>query len=255
MARVTAPAVDDMVEFAVDGRTVKVMSRSADDVDRLDRMFELQPNPTWSDTSPLTDDDIAGVVRGLIDVRSAKGRPIQIVGVTPGAASAFPDDPRISVVPVEQVWFSLPGTPDGLTLHMDERGDGHLYALGEDRIRLGSEGMWWIVTRIIEALEDPQTVSTWPRFLTVAGSLGGPAAQATLQYTETGICVAWRRLQSGVVGSVIAWQELSPERAQGWLNMLRPMLADLERRRVHRQRLLPARTAERWARVLERWID
>jgi hypothetical protein len=37
--------------------------------------------------------------------------------------------------------------------------------------------------------------------------------------------------------------------------MLQPILADLEQRRVHRQRLLPARTAERWAYALERWGD
>jgi hypothetical protein len=115
--------------------------------------------------------------------------------------------------------------------------------------------MWWIVTRLIEALEDPQTVSAWPRFMTVAGSLGGPATQASLQYSETSICVVWRRLESGVVGDVLAWQELSHERAQGWLNMLRPILFDLEQRPVHRHRLLPARTAERWARALERWSD
>jgi hypothetical protein len=136
---------------------------------------------------------------------------------------------------------------------MDERGNGHLHALGQDRMRLGSNGMWWIVTRMIEALEDPQTVSYWPRFLTVAGVLGGPATQASLQYSDTGICLAWRRLQSGVVGDVLAWQELSHDRAQGWLSMLRPVLVELEQRRVHRQQLLPARTAERWVRALERW--
>ena len=94
----------------------------------------------------------------------------------------------------------------------------------------------------------------WPRFLTVAGSLGGPATQASLQYSETGVCVVWRRLESGDVGDVLAWQELSHERAQGWLSMLRPMLARPGAAAgVHRHRLLPARTAERWANALERW--
>ena len=87
----------------------------------------------------------------------------------------------------------------------------------------------------------------------MAGVLGGPAAQASLQYSDTGICLAWRRLQSGMVGDVLAWQELSHERAQGWLSMLRPVLAELEQREVHRQQLLPARTAERWAHAVERW--
>ena len=252
MARVHALAVEDMLEYKVGGKTVRVMARPADD-DQLARLFELQPSPKWNDASPLTDDDIAGVVRGLFDKASKDGRPLQVVGVTPGAALAFPDDPRISIVPVETVSLSLPGSPDGLSLQMDARGDGHLYAVGEDRMRLGSEGMWWIVSRLIEALDDPQTVSGWPRFLTVSAYLGGPAAQASLQYTDTGICLVWRRLESGVVGEILAWQELTDERAEGWLNLLRPVLLDLERRRVHRQRLLPARTAERWAHALERW--
>jgi len=201
MARAKAPVAEDMREFPVRGRTVKVMSRPADD-DRLARLFEPKP---------------------------------------------------IATIPVEPVAFSLPGTPDGLVLQMNERGDGHMYAVGEARVSLGSDGMWWIVTRIIEALEDPQTISTQPRFLTVSGFLGGPATQASLQYSETGVCVVWRRLESGVVGDVLAWQELSHERAQGWLSMLRPILSELELRRVHHQRLLPATTAQRWANALERW--
>jgi hypothetical protein len=148
--------------------------------------------------------------------------------------------------------LSLPGAPDGLSLQMDERGNGHFYALGDDRMRLGSDGMWWIVTHMIEALEDPQTVVTWPRFLTVAGSLGGPATQASLQWSDVGVCVAWRRLESGVVRELVALQELSHERAEGWLNMLRPVLGALEKGHVHHQRLLPAMTAERWAHALER---
>jgi hypothetical protein len=247
-----ALAAEDMVEFAVGGRSVRVMSRPAED-DQLARLFELEPNPTWSDTSPLTDDDIAVVVRGLIDPASKKGRPLQVLGVTPGAAMAFPDDPRIAVGPVEPLSFSLPGTPDGLAFQMDERGDGHLYALGQARLSLGSDGMWWIVTRLIEALEDPQTAATWHRFVTVAGSLGGPATQASLQLKDSGICIVWRRLESGVVGDIVSWQELSFERAQGWLKMLGPIRFALEQQRVHRQRRRAARTAEKWAVALERW--
>jgi len=252
MAPVQTLATEDMLEFAVDGRIIKVMSKAADD-DRLARLFELPPVSSGSEAAPLTDDHIAGVVRGLIDKASRDGRPLQIVGVSPGAALAFPDDPRISVVPVETLSLALPGSPDGLSLQMDDLGNGHLYALSDDKVRLGTEGMWWIVTRLIEALEDPQTVATWPRFLTVAGSLGGPATQASLQWSDDGICLAWRRLESGVTRELVALQELSLERAEGWLNMLRPVRLDLERRRVHRQRLLPARTAERWALALERW--
>ena len=254
MGRSKARAAEDMLEFAVDGRTVKVMSRLADN-NQLARLFALEPNATASDASPLTDDGEADVMRGRIDATSREGRPLRLLGVSPGAVMAFPDEPRIAVAPVDPLAFSLPGAPDGLVLQMNERGDGHVFAVGEARVSLGSDGMWWIVTRLIEALEDPQTVSAWPRFMTVAGSLGGPAAQASLQYSETSICVVWRRLESGVVGDVLAWQELSHERAQGWLNMLRPILLDLEQRPVHRHRLLPARTAERWARALERWSD
>lgn len=214
MGPAQAPLAAEMLEFAIDGGTVQVMSRPAYD-DR--RLFEPQSGPTDS-----------------------------------GAALAFPDDPRISIVPVEILSVSLPGAPDGLTIQMDERGDGTIYALGDGRIRLGSDGMWWIVNCLIEALEDPQTVATWPRFLTIGGHLGGPATQASLQWSDQGISLVWRRLSSGVVGSLIAMQEISHERAQGWLTILRPALADLERRRIHQQRLLPARAAERWAHFLER---
>lgn len=254
MGRIKARAVEDMREFVVDGRTVKVMSRLADN-NQLARLFALESNATESDASPLIDDGEADVMRGRIDATPRKGRPLRLLGATPDAAPARPDEPRVAGAPVEPLAFSLPGAPDGLVVQMNERGDGHMFAVGEARVSLGSDGMWWIVTRLIEALEDPQTVSTWPRFLTVAGSLGGPATQASLQYSETGICVAWRRLESGVVGDVMAWQELSHDRAQGWLSMLRPVLLDLEQREVHRHRLLPARTAERWAHALERWSD
>ena len=202
MARVKAPVAEDMREFAVRGKTIKVMTRPADG-GRLARFFEPAPN---------------------------------------------------TAIPVEPVAFSLPGTPDGLVIQMNERGDGYMYAVGEARVSLGSDGMWWIVTRLVEALEDPQTVSTQPRFLTLSGFLGGPATQASLQYSETGVCVVWRRLESGVVGDVLAWQELTHERAQGWLSMLRPILCELELRQVHQLRLLPANTAQRWANVLERRI-
>lgn len=256
MGRTKALVAEDMREFAVNGRTIKVMSRLADN-NQLARLLALEPN-TWSgDQSPLDADAdaVADVMRGRIGAPARKRRSLQLVGATPQAAKAFPGDPRIAVAPVEPLAFSLPGAPDGLVLQMNERGDGHLFAIGEARVSLGSDGMWWIVSRIIEALVDPQTVSTWPRFLTVAGSLGGPATQASMQYSETAVCVVWRRLESGVVGDVLAWQQLSHERAQGWLSMLQPILADLEQRRVHRQRLLPARTAERWAHALERWGD
>jgi hypothetical protein len=212
MARVKAPIAEDMREFSVDGRSVKVMSRPADD-DQLARLFQIQPSARQIDRT---------------------------------------DGPRIATVPVQPMSLSLPGAPDGLSLQMDERGNGHFYALGDDRMRLGSDGMWWIVTHMIEALEDPQTVVTWPRFLTVAGSLGGPATQASLQWSDVGVCVAWRRLESGVVRELVALQELSHERAEGWLNMLRPVLGALEKGHVHHQRLLPAMTAERWAHALER---
>jgi hypothetical protein len=211
MARVQAPHAEDLLEYAVGGATVKVMSKPADD-GRLARLFGPQED-------------------------GSRERSLS----------------SIDIEPVEVVSLSLPGAPDGLALQMDERGDGHLYALGEDRMRLGSDGMWWIVTRLIEALEDPQTVATRPRFLTVASALGGPAIQAALQFSDQGVCLVWRRLESGVVGELVAMQELSHDRAQGWLSILRPCLADLEERRIHQERLLPACIAERWAHALERW--
>ena len=149
--------------------------------------------------------------------------------------------------------MSLPGTPTGLVLEMDARGDGHISAFGDDRVRLGSDGMWWILTRLMDTLADPEVASEWPRFLTLGDVLGGPATQASLATVEGGVQIVWRKLDSGVVGDVVAVQELSYERMDGWLCILRPVRDDLERRRVHRQRLSPARTAEKWARVLERW--
>jgi hypothetical protein len=138
---------------------------------------------------------------------------------------------------------------------MDDRGNGRLCALGEERIQLGSDGMWWILTRLMDALADPDVASQWPRFLTLSEFLGGPATQASLEICEEGVQIVWRDLQSGVVGEVVAVQELSYPRLDGWLRMLRPIRDDLERRRVHRQRLTAARTAEKWARALERWSN
>jgi hypothetical protein len=249
--RMDTTSEEDALEVKVDGRTIKVVTRPpGGDGGRL---FELGPSVTWSDDTPLTDEDVAGVVRGLIKTSRKDGQPVSIVGVSRGAAEQFPGDARISVMPLDPLSFSLPGSPTGLALHMDERGDGRVEAIGNGRVNLGADGMWWIVTRLIEALEDPETVSEWPRFLTLGDKLGGPATQATLEATERGVRVVWSHLQSGIVGDVVAVQELSSERAKGWLTLLRPVRDALESCRAHRQRMRPARTAERWARVLERW--
>jgi hypothetical protein len=64
--------------------------------------------------------------------------------------------------------------------------------------------------------------------------------------------IVWRGLDNGLVGDVLAVQELANDRVNGWLALLRPVRDDLERRRAHRQRLKPARTAEGWARAMER---
>jgi hypothetical protein len=248
-------AGEDLLEVNVDGKTVRVVSRPADD-DRDVRLFELDLSVAKTSDSPLSDDDVAAVVRDLIDGATERGQKPAVVGVSPGAALAFPDDPRISIRPVEPVFFSLPSSPAGLILQMDERGDGHLWALSTGRVPLGSEGMWWIVTRLIDALESPDTVSAWPRFLTVGGALGGSATQATMEIADRGeLRIVWRQLDSGVVGAVVALHELSRERAAGWLSILLPVRHQLEGQRVHRQRLRAAKTAEKWARVLERWRD
>jgi hypothetical protein len=115
--------------------------------------------------------------------------------------------------------------------------------------------MWWIVDSLIEALEQPVAASRWPRFLTLGSSLGGPATQASLETGEWGVGIVWRKLRSGMVEEVVARQELSYERVDGWLRLLRPIRDDLGRRRVHRQRLKAARQADRWARALERWSN
>jgi hypothetical protein len=247
-------AGDEIIEYKVDGRTVKIVTRPADG-DGLSRLFMIDSSATWNDESPLTDNDVAAVVRGLLSKAGRRGEPLEVVGVSPTAAREFPGDARISVSPVEPFSFSLPGSPTGLVVEMDEGGNGHLWALGEERIQLGSDGMWWILTRLMDALADPETASEWPRFLTLGEILGGPATQASLETGEKGVEIVWRKLQSGVVGEVVAVQELSFQRLGGWLSMLRPVRDDLEERRVHRQRLPAARTAEKWARVLERWSE
>ena len=248
-------AGEDLLEVNVDGKTVRVVSRPADD-DRRGRLFELDLSVAETNDAPLSDADVAAVVRGLIDDATKLGQTPSVVGVSPGAALAFPDDPRISIRPVQPVSFSLPSSPAGLILQMDERGDGHLWALATGRVRLGSEGMWWIVTRLIEALESPDVVSLWPRFLTVGGALGGSATQASMEIGDRGeLRLVWRQLDSGVVGEVLAAHELSPQRVEGWLSILVPIRDQLERQRVHRQRMRAAKTAEKWARVLERWSN
>jgi len=254
MDRMKVSAGEETLEFAVNGKTVRVVTRPADG-DQMARLFELGESPTWDDSSPLSDEDVAVVVRGLIDAAGKKGQRAEVVGVPPTAAVGFPDDARISVFPIDPVSFSLPGSPFGLVLQMDERGNGNLWALGESRVLLGADGMWWIVTRLIEALEDPATTSQWPRFLTVGTTLGGPATQASLECGDWGVDIVWRGLDNGLVGDVLAVQEFAYDRVNGWLAILRPVRDDLERRRAHRQRLKPARTAERWVRAMERWAN
>lgn len=245
---------DETLEFQVDGRTVKVVTRPADG-GQLARLFEFGASPKWTDSSPMSDEDVASVVRRLIASAGKKGELAGVLGVPPAAAMSFPDDARIYVSPIEPVSFSLPGSPTGLVLQMDERGDGHLWALGDQRVPLGSDGMWWIVNALIDALVDPATASKWPRILTLGSTLGGIATQASLELGDWGIGIVWRKLDNGVVGDVMAVQELSYERVDGWLRLLRPVRDELARNRAHRQRLSPARTAEKWACVMERWAN
>jgi len=246
-------AGEDLLEVNVDGKTVRVVSRPADG-DRLGRLFELDLSLEQPKESPLSDADVAVVVRGLIDGATERGQKPEVIGVSPGAALSFPDDPRVSVLPVEPVSFSLPASPAGLILHMDERGDGHLWVLSNGRISLGSDGMWWIVTRLIDALESPEIMWAWSRFLTVGSSLGGEASQASIEIGDWGeLRLVWRQLDNGVVGEILGVHELSRERAAGWLSILIPVRDKLERDRVHHQRLRAARMAEKWARAMERW--
>ena len=254
METMRAPG-EDLLEVNVDGKVVRVVSRPADD-DLQGRLFELDLSLSQISESPLSDDDVASVVRGLIDGATERGQRPEVIGVSPGAALAFPDDPRISIRPVQPVSFSLPSSPAGLILQMDERGDGHLWALATGRVNLGSEGMWWLITRLIDALEMPDIVSRWPRFLTVGGTLGGTATQASMEIGDSDeLRLVWRKLDSGVVGEVLAVHELSPQRVSGWLSILIPVRDQLERQRVHRQRMRAAKTAEKWARALERWSN
>jgi hypothetical protein len=243
---------DEELSLDVDGRTVTVVSRPADG-DHLAQLFELGRSPAWDDASPMSDLDVTRLVRNLMEEAGRQGKPAGVLGVPPAAARAFPNDPRIYVSPVEPVSFSLPGSPSGLVFHMDDQGNGHVWALGDDRVSLGSDGMWWIVNALISALGDPATTSGWPRFLTLGTTLGGPATQASLEYGDWGVGIVWRKLRSGVVGDIVAVHELSYERVEGWLRLLGPVRLDIEAKRAHRQRLRPARTAEKWARALERW--
>lgn len=245
---------DETLEFQVDGKTVKVITRPADN-DQLARLFQLDETPTWTDASPMSDREVAAVVRGLIEEAGKRGEQAEVVGVPPTAALSFPNDSRVYVAPVEPIQFSLPGSPSGLILQMDAKGDGHLWALADERVSLGSDGMWWIINTLVDALEQPVAASKWPRILTLGSSVGGPATQASLETGEWGVGIVWRKLRSGVVEDVVAVQELSYERVDGWLRLLRPVRDELSRKRVHRQRLRAARTAEKWARALERWSN
>jgi hypothetical protein len=242
----------EALEVDVDGQTVKVMTRRPGGDEG--RLFEPGSSSTWEGASRPTNEDLIQVVRELTGASGQDEPPVAIVGAAPGAVE-LADEAPAPTVPVEPVSFSLPGSPTGLALHMDERGDGRLEAIdgGGGRIELGSDGMWWIVSRLIEALEDPEAVAEWPRFLTLGTRLGGPAIQASLDTDGQGLRIVWRGLRSGMVGDVVAVQELTSERAGGWLTLLRPVRENLERDRAHRQRMRPARTAERWARALERW--
>jgi hypothetical protein len=239
-------------EFQVDGRTVRVVTRPADG-DGLARLFELGARPTWDDSSPMSADDVATVVRGLMDEAGQRGERAAILGVPPRAAASFPNDSRIYVSPVEPMSFSLPGSPTGLVMHMDERGNGHLWALGENRVSLGSDGMWWIVDTLIDALSEPGAASIWPRIMTLGTTATGSATQASLRWSEWGVGLEWRKLRHGVAGEILAVQKLGFDRVEFWLKLLLPIRDDLENRRVHRQRLRPARMAEKWARSLEHW--
>jgi hypothetical protein len=251
VARTKIAVGDETLEFTVDGRKVRVISRPADG--QPARLFEFGASPTWADSSPMSDDDVVAVARGLIEQAGIKGEQAEVLGVPPVAAMSFPDDAHIYVSRVEPLSFTLPGSPTALILQMDERGDGHVWALGDARTKLGSSGMWWILNSLIDALTYPAAACLQARILTLGSTLGGPATQATIECGKWGIGVVWRDLRSGVVGDILAVQEMSYERVEGWLNLLMPLRDDLVRRRVHRQRLRPARTAEKWAVALERW--
>src|ERR1035437_11085276 len=98
------------VEVNVDGKVVRVVSRPADD-DRQSLLFELDLTPAAGSDRPLSDEDVASVVRGLIDGATERGQRPEVIGVSPGAALAFPGDPRISIRPGQPGSFSLAGSP------------------------------------------------------------------------------------------------------------------------------------------------
>ena len=251
MDRVTLAAGEETYDLDVDGRTIRIVTRHADE--NLARLFDLGETHAWNDETPLTDEDVTSVVRRLFESAEARSETIEVVGVGPVAAGAFPNDRRISVSNLEPISFSLPGSPNGLALRMDEHGDGHLWALGSERVSLGSEGMWWIANQLIDALENPGQASRWPRILVLGTTLGGAASQASIEAGDWGVGIVWRVLDNGVVAEVLAAHELTYERVDGWLAILRPLRDRLVANRAHRQRLRPARTAEKWAHALERW--
>jgi hypothetical protein len=250
---VTLAAGEETYELDFDGRTIRIVTRNADD--EIARLFDLRGASSWNDDTPLSDDEIAAVVRRLFESADQRQEPIEVVGVAPGAASSFPGDSRISVSRIEPTSFSLPGAPNGLAFEMDDRGDGHLFALGSVRVPLGSEGMWWIVNQLIDALEDPARAARWPRVLVLGTTLGGPAVQASVETGDWGVGIVWRRLDNGVVIDVVAINELTYDRVDCWLSILRPFRERLTAARAHRQRLRPARTAEKWVRAMERWSN
>jgi len=89
--------------------------------------------------------------------------------------------------------------------------------------------------------------------MTLGEAARGSATQARMEIGDSGeLRIVWCRLKRGVVGDVVAMQELSGQGAAGWLSILIPVLDQLERQRVHRQRLRVAKTAEKLVRDRER---
>lgn len=146
MDRTTLTVGDEKRALEIESRTVTIVARPADG-GHLAQLFEIGQDQKWDDASPMSDSDVTSLVRGLIEEGDRQNNPAAILGVSPPAAEAFPDDPRVYVCPVEPVSFSLPGSPCGLVFHMDARGDGHLWALGDDRVGLGSDGSGGSPTR------------------------------------------------------------------------------------------------------------
>ena len=245
---------EDAVEFEVDGRTVRVITRPPGD--EGGRLFELGPSPTWNDA-------IAAHRRGrgqrscggLMRTSARDERPVAIVGVTPGAADRV-SRRRAHLRHAARSSLLLPARDRRPAWHCTwtSAATAAWRPSGEQRLDLGSDGMWWIVTRLIEALEEPESVAEWPRFLILGTRLGGPGHAGLARSRRLGRAHRLAAPQSGIVGDVIAVQELSV-RAGGRLAdaAAAPCATTLESHRAHRQRMRPARTAERWARVLERW--